>query len=241
MDTSTLILIMLPVFIFCLVMAVKHEKKKILKKTTKLEAIFGKIEEFHADKKILGLQSSYMLCFDNSKKQLFYTKGDNYRLLHYSDIIKVEMLEDNSLVMSKSALRTIGGGIIGGAVAGGAGAVIGGLSSSSKQKKMVSKVKVKILLRDISSPSLVITCFDSMLTDKKREVSIEGVSGIIYRQAREIIDIISVIIDKEDSQTQTEQTSASSLSDELLKLHELKEKGILTSDEFESQKCKLLS
>lgn len=241
MDLIEMFLIMLPIVIIFGLLGARHEKKKILKKTAKLEAVFGKIEEFHADKKVLGLQSSYMLCFDNTKKQLFYTKGENYRLLNYSDIIKVEMLEDNSLVMSKSALRTIGGGIIGGAVAGGAGAVIGGLSGNSKQKKMVSKVKVKILLRDISSPSLVITCFDSMLTDKKREVSIEGVSGIIYRQAREIIDIISIIIDKEDSPNQIEQPSTGSLSDELLKLHELKEKGILTSDEFDLQKTKLLS
>lgn len=237
---------MLPVFVFCLVMAVKHEKKKTLKNTNKLENIFSKINGFHTDKKILGFQSLYMLCFDNEKKQLFYTNGISHRLLNYSDIIKVELIEDNSIISSKSAIRTIGGGLVGGAVAGGAGAIVGGLSGSSKQKKKVSKVKVKILLRDISSPALIITCFDSIPMTRKTEVSptaIEGGATYLFglQQAEELVDTISVIIDKEDSQTQTKQPSISSLSDELLKLHELKEKGILSSDEFNLQKSKLLS
>lgn len=246
MDTSTFILIMLPVFIFCLAMAVKHEKKKTLKNTNKLENIFSKVNGFHTDKKIQGFQSLYMLCFDNKKKQLFYTNGLDHRLLNYSDIIKVELIEDNSIISSKSAIRTIGGGLIGGAVAGGAGVIVGGLSGGSKQKKKVSKVKVKILLRDMSLPALTITCFDSIPMTRKTEVSptaIEGGSTYLFglQQAEEIVDLISVIIDKEDSPNQTEQSSTGSLSDELLKLHELKEKGILTSDEFDLQKTKLLS
>lgn len=246
MDFVDMLLIMTPITIIFVILGVKHEKKKTLKNTNRLEDVFNIVKDFHTDKKIMGFKSLYMLCFDNTKRQLFYTNGVGYRLLNYSDIIKIELTENNSLISSKSAIRTIGGGLIGGAIAGGAGAIVGGLSGGSKQKKKVSKVKVKILLRNMSSPALIITCFDSIPMTRKTEVSptaIEGGATYLFglQQAEEIVDLISVIIDKEDSQNQTEQPSTGLLSDELLKLHELKEKGILTSDEFDLQKSKLLS
>ena len=54
-------------------------------------------------------------------------------------------------------------------------------------------------------------------------------------------DTFEIIIDSVNSEKKSTSNSYSSVSDELLKLNDLKEKGILTEDEFEQQKRKLLS
>ena len=72
----------------------------------------------------------------------------------------------------------------------------------------------------------------------------------IYKQglehAQQIIDLVSVIIDDVDRAEKQSFSSAlttpsSSVADELSKLAELKDKGILIEDEFNEQKKKLLS
>ena len=57
-----------------------------------------------------------------------------------------------------------------------------------------------------------------------------------------IVDHVSVIIDLVDKENGVQKRkSTSSIADELEKLYALKEKGILTEEEFQKQKDKLLS
>ena len=61
--------------------------------------------------------------------------------------------------------------------------------------------------------------------------------------ARQIADLVSVIIDdvdRQEKQNVSTPTVCGSVAEELSKLAELKEKGILTDDEFKEQKKKLL-
>ena len=66
------------------------------------------------------------------------------------------------------------------------------------------------------------------------------------QNAQKIADYVSVIIDdvdRQEKQTQTSQAPSSeksSLADELAKLAKLKADGILTDEEFQTQKAKLL-
>ena len=46
-------------------------------------------------------------------------------------------------MFTKSTGRTIGGAIVGGVLMGGAGAVVGGLSGDTKQKKEVKNMDIK--------------------------------------------------------------------------------------------------
>ena len=169
----------------------------------------------------------------------------------FDQIISVEILEDNTLLSSKSTTRTVGGALLGGAFAGGAGMIVGGLSGDSAQKKKVSMVSVKIRIRDYSTPSLLITCFDALkLTGHKEIKTTDGLFGQIYKDelqnAQKIADYVSVIIDEVDRQdkqlhmAQPVSSSNSSIADELAKLASLKEQGILTDEEFHIQKTKLL-
>ena len=160
------------------------------------------------------------------------------------------MIENGNTKMSKSTARTVGGALVGGVIAGTAGAIVGGLSGNSRKKHLVSTVQVKIRIKDISHSSLTIEAFNSkrMIASTANEIdTADAFFGKIYRQclsnANAIIDMVSVIIDevdREECQQNCGVTQNISVADELKKLVELKNEGVLSQVEFDAQKAKLL-
>ena len=228
----------------------KKEKRKNL-----LRQKLNKLEDFTITKELIGLENTYAIAVDQNKKKIAFIEMHNKRVIPFNHLLSVEVLEDNVILSQKSSLRTIGGAIVGGTIAGGAGAIIGGLSGDSKQNKKVSKVQVKVKVRDINNPSFIIDCFDckTMTTTGDPIKPTSTLEGYKYKQglndAQQIADILSVIIDATDrlekSSTNipmsSDLNSKSSIADELTKLAELREKGILTEAEFETQKKVILN
>lgn len=202
------------------------KKIKVLPNRDNLKIVFGKSYQ-------------YAFVLDNVGKVIHYMDEKHAQKIPFYKILSVELLEDNNVVSSKSTTRTVGGALLGGALAGGAGMVVGGLSGNTTQKKDVLKVTVKIRIRDYSIPSLSITCFDKTGSTGTYEEEIKN--------AQEIVDYVSIIIDEVDRkekrlQSAIQKTSGkSSVADELAKLASLKQQGILTDEEFRIQKVKLLS
>ena len=80
------------------------------------------------------------------------------------------------------------------------------------------------------------------------EIKPDGILGFKYKQglehANKIVDLVSVIIDdvdKNEKKSMIKNSSTNSIAEELSKLADLKDKGILTEEEFSIQKAKLLS
>ena len=234
-------------------MARDSENKK---RGSYLEQKLDSIVDFEVTQKWLGKENQFLFAIDDTNEKVLYISESSQWEIPFKQIMSVEVLEDNTLISSKSSIRTIGGTIVGGAVAGGAGAVIGGLSGDSKQKKKVSKVQVKIKIRDINRPSLTIDTYNCETMEVNyKPINIDSSIGkIIYEEVmnttNEIVDSLCVIIDQNDHAEQSSQGANSyepqqiqnngSIADELYKLAELKDKGILTDEEFYQQKQKLL-
>ena len=249
------------IIIFALVVAIiggllqaNSNSKKKNERNEAMKQILSGIEEFTVSKKIEGFGGHYIFAIDENNEKVALVTQTVKQVINFSDIIGVELIEDGSTISKKSATRTIGGAIVGGVLAGGAGTIVGGLSGSSKQKNTVSSISVKILLRSLDNPSLIVNCFDSrtMTVEGKASIETEGkLESYIYKigkqNADEIKDLISVIIDRVDNKTSEFKTTENvekkpdSISDELIKLNELKEKGILTEEEFTIQKSKILN
>lgn len=218
----------------------------------KLDKANEATDNFKASVKIVGYGAEYSFAVDNERKKIMIATADNDRSLaqkkfiNFADIISVELLEDSNVAFSKSAMRTIGGGLVGGAIAGGAGAIIGGLSGDSKVKKKVSKIEIRILVRNQSSPNYVIKCYNDQPIDVTSGLGKITYDGIMST-AKEIADHLSVIIDMMDREYQQQENMSiakpetKSIADELEKLCALRDKGILSAEEFEKQKEKLLS
>ena len=191
---------------------------------------------------------SYMFIMDDFYNVLVLIGKDTYEVFNYTDIIEVSYEENGNQLYTKSAGRTVGGAIVGGMLMGGAGAVVGGLSGATAQNKEVKSIDVKILLRSIERSSYVLH-FNAANRVLKTKVSTDKSLYEVYTKCANLAkDLFSVIIDKAQQQNDlnTQQVTSPSISpslsvaDELSKLAKLKADGILTEEEFQTQKAKLL-
>lgn len=247
----TFIIIALIVIIVGVVLQSNANAKEDNERGAKLNNIITQHPDFSPSIQVKGIKNFYTFAVDHNNRKVLYSNSINIYIIDFEQIISVEIEEDNSIVMQKSTLRTIGGALLGKSLAGEAGMIVGGLSGSSNQKKNVSNVNVKIRLRDINNPSILISCFNSrtMTTERKSEIKTDGIEGHLYRQgladAKKITDIITVIIDSVDNKSNSSKPifnkTNNSIADELSKLVVLKEAGVLTEEEFTQQKSMLLN
>lgn len=195
--------------------------------------------------RIIKCQNNFLVVDDNSSQVLISNTNKlniQYIKILYKDIISVEIEEDGVSVFQKSAGRTVGGALIGGVLLGGAGAIVGGLSGSSKESKRVFSIVIKLTLRDIETPIYKIVCYDGPELDVSYQNSIYK---RIIPEVNQIKDVLSVIIDKNVSESVQKQgfmsQTPTSIADELEKIAILRDKGVITEEEFQNQKKKLLS
>ena len=186
---------------------------------------------------------------DDFFKVLVLFGPNTHEVFNYADIIEVSYEENGNQLFTKSAGRTVGGAIVGGVLMGSAGAVVGGLSGASKQNKEIKNMDIKILLRSTSRTSCVLSFKDTDRILKTKDDSDRKLYETYAKNANQAKDIISVIIDNAKQVStpivqpviQNVSTTSSSVADELAKLAKLKADGILTDEEFQAQKAKLLS
>ena len=192
---------------------------------------------------------NYLFLMDDFFKVLVLVGPGYHEIFNYSDIIEVSYEENGSQLYTKSAGRTVGGAIVGGVLMGGAGAVVGGLSGASKQNKEIKNMDIKILLRSTSRTSCVLHFNDVDRVLKTKEDADRKLYETYVKNANQAKDVLSVIIDnaKQASAPIAQPIAqpvvapaSSSVADELAKLAKLKADGILTDEEFQAQKSKLL-
>ena len=212
----------------------------------------GSLPKKRGDKSTVNTRAvgKYLFIMDEFFKVLVIVGESSHEIFNYTDIIEVSYEENGNQLYTKSAGRTVGGAIVGGVLMGGAGAVVGGLSGASKQNKEVKSIDIKILLRSTSRTSCVLHFNDANRILKTKEDSDKSLYETYTKNANEAKDILSVIIDNAkqvqastpvtQSLVQQVPSSSSSVADELAKLAKLKTDGILTDEEFQAQKAKLL-
>ncbi len=192
---------------------------------------------------------NYHFVMDDFFNVLVIVTPSSYELFNYSDIIEVSYEENGTKLYSKSAMRTVGGAIVGGALMGGAGAIVGGLSGSSKKNLEIKTIQIKILLRNTQRTSLVLNFNDSNRILKTKDAKDNTLYENYQKNANYAKDLLSVIIDRAkqsgsptvQQDEQVPSSSKSGIADELAKLAQLKADGILTDEEFNTQKAKLLN
>lgn len=246
-------IILVILIVVCGILGASWENKQQKEREEVLDSIVSSMSDFDPSITINGIKGFYRFMVDKTNKKICYINSANKVIIPFDKIISVEYSENGTTLSSKSTMRTIGGTVVGGALAGGAGAVVGGLSGSSKIEKRIKKVQVKIRLRDISNPSFIINSFDAAtMTTKSDGVKEDNMEGYILKQGiqdgKRITDIISVIIDEVDNSSgkpvnvsNSTKSAQSSVADELNKLLDLKKEGVLTQKEFDQQKTKLLN
>lgn len=201
-------------------------------------------EEFEERKENFVKEFDSILEFDdkivalNKEKQELYILFDNEldKIIKFNSIIECQIIE-NSNVMDSGG---IGRALVGGMIAGGTGAIVG--ATTRKSKNIVSNLSIRVVTNDIEDSlyNLVIIA-DSIDTNKILEAD-------FYKQAinfaNNVYATIQAII-KDNSknikaETNIQEHSSNNGLEQLEKLAELKEKGILTDEEFTEAKQKIL-
>lgn len=161
------------------------------------------------------------------------------RKIKYSDILSIAIVQDDISILETNRTSQLGGALVGGILLGGVGAAVGALSGKKQSSTgKVKKLELVIKLNDTSNPIFTISKLHSE-TFMNNQNYIVPKKELDYWHA-----VFEAIIKQADMEYQNLNHASSrealSVSDELKKLAELKESGILTEDEFIQQKQKLL-
>jgi hypothetical protein len=159
----------------------------------------------------------------------------------YKDIFSSEIFEDGVTITKTVRSSQIGGALIGGLALGGVGAVVGGLTGKTQASDKVDKVDLRLTVNDTKNPIFNLNFLN--LPMKKNDTQ--------YKQAIErarhwhgLIEVLIKLADNEDKAVtkmkDPPKPLVGSIADELKKLAELRDEGILSVDEFQQQKLKLL-
>jgi hypothetical protein len=197
------------------------------------------------DKSSLALKAynDYAFVTDDENEFIAIVKPVSIQVLRYSDIVSISYEENGNNVYNKS----LGGAVVGGLLFGGVGAIVGGNTAKATQNKEVSSMSIKILLKSTSNPTIILNIY-SGATLKTKDAANRTLYEGLMKEVTGIKDIFSIIIDITDkhsaqaaSTPTTLMSSAGSVADELAKLAKLKDAGILSEEEFNAQKSKLLN
>ena len=224
-----------------------NEANKRKETQENIAALKSSAPEFNTTRSI-EISGDLVLLINDDAKQICILRPNIKKVIGFDQVIDVEYIVNEDTVASKSTLNTIGRAVIGGVLAGGVGAIVGGLSGKTKTESKISNIAVKVLIRDIDIPALNITYFDCKTLPDRKPVAPDS----IYCQneilmAQNFVNTISVIIEEgkrvEMPKAQERQMLPENISvaDEIKKLANLRDEGILTQEEFEKQKASLLS
>lgn len=177
------------------------------------------------------------MAINKEKKELYFLFNDELdKLIKYESIIECEIIENSNVVNSGG----IGRAIVGGLIAGDSGAIVG--ANTRKSKNIVSSLLIRIVTKEIDEPLYTLELLDYQIDTNKQ------LYANFYKQAMEFANNVYATIQaiiKDNNNTNVVETKQDLNSinglEQLEKLAELKDKGIITQEEFEETKKKILS
>lgn len=225
-----------------IVQAINTSKRK-----QEMESKLKSLPDFNPTQQVMGCDGNSGLAVDEKRKKICLITNNgasvSQRVIYYKDIFSVELFEDGTSVTKTVRSSQIGGAVVGGLLLGGVGALVGGLSGKTETSGKIKRIDLRLIVNDTNAP-LHDVAF--MNVEGKKD-------GIIYTQAIQVArrwhGIVEVLIKRADSEDRSLQNSerqtppgmpSASVADEIKKLAELHHSGVLTSDEFQQQKTRLL-
>lgn len=222
------------------------EEEKKFEKSRMTDDRLKRIPDHKSSQRYTSANGEVTLSIDESNKKITIIALNSFRDKAYSyrDILKSEILTDGVSVSSTNRGSQLGGALLGGLLAGGVGAMIGGLSGSSTIEEKVKKIELNVIVNDTANPIHKIAFLDSPFPYSKNTKEYKDAYNAAYH-CHQLMGILIKQADEEDKQKEATTNINNlqgniSVADELRKLVQLKEEGIISEDEFEAQKKKLI-
>lgn len=166
------------------------------------------------------------------------------KVISYKDLLSVEIFQDGDSITKTTRMSQAGSALVGNLLFGPAGAVIGALTSKKKTTGLVSQVALRILINDSSSPLHDVVL---LKVETKKDSQTYKTASELARNWHGTLEVFIRQSDKEDqfatdkSQSQqVEKIAVSSIADELTKLAALRQSNMISQDEYQRLKEKLI-
>lgn len=156
---------------------------------------------------------------DNRNIHIFDLHG-NHLIIPFDRLMGCDVFQD------KQVVGGIKRAVVGGLLAGGAGAVVGTMTAQSK----ITSMNLIIYQDDLQTPQIPIGLIVDGYGDIQRATAF----------ANEVISTFNVIIKQEEAKSSASTSNALIETDQLRKLKDLLDEGIITQEEFEEKKRKIL-
>lgn len=187
------------------------------------------------------ITSSYFL-IDEINRHVVFIKATKKEIksavLDFDKLVGMEIMQDGKVIYKKGV---IGGALIGGALLGETGAILGGMAGDTTEGGMIYSYKIVFSVDDMKQPIIEFELLDEAIdisSDLERPVfaSIKSFGGKVKSAVGSVIENAN-----KARVSKVEVTNPNmSIAEELKKLVTLKEAGVLTEEEFNAQKKKLL-
>jgi hypothetical protein len=221
------------------------QSKKALKKQKMMVNHLSLVKEFSASKQVLGSDGKTGLAIDEQRKKICLIdcrlETVSHRVISYKDLLSSEIFEDGTTITKTVRSSQVGSALIGGLALGGIGAIIGGLSGKTQTSGKVNRVDLRLTVNDTNAPLHDINFLE--IDNVKKDEPIYKATMQYVRQWHGLLEILikrADIEDKENALSSISQNQTGSIADEIKKLAELRDAGLLSSEEFQQQKAKLL-
>lgn len=149
--------------------------------------------------------------------------------IKYNQIVNFELVEDGDTI-TKGGL---GSATVGGALFGAGGAIAGAVLGAKKTKAVCNSLQLRISVADYYKKVIVVNYIE--LPTKSTSMTYKQ----MHEQAQKAVGELQVAV-ASIQRTTPQQGASSSMADEIAKLNQLREQGVLTEEEFITAKRKLL-
>lgn len=181
-------------------------------------------DEIKGIKKNNNVQSFSDVYFNNDTKQILYARMSMVGKYSYSDIVSYTPVNEGHGSIKK---HTVTRAVTGGLIAGGIGAVIGA-STGGKQYQYVDKLGVNITFNDGNTLPI------PLITSETKKNSFT--SNVLYQ----VFDKLCSLLDSIIALNQISNNNSNNDISNLKQLKQLVNDGVITQEEFEAKKKKIL-
>ena len=234
--------------------AEKRAKKEIQAKVEATIAAVRTNHDFDAADLYLNPKDHTGIAIDLTWGKLLLLRDGSETCVGFEQLISVELFEDSVSLVHTNRGSQVGGVIVGGLLAGGVGAVVGGLSGSRRSSEKVRKLVLKIITDDFNDPNHEVTfllhSFGEPSLNRRHPIYKEALENASLWHSRLTTIMKRTATGKmpeaegamiEHQRLDAAEDKRGSPADEIRKLWELREQGVISDEEFEEMKSNIIS
>jgi hypothetical protein len=242
---------------------IASQNKKL---SEEMDETIAALPGFKAGQFIRDNQQAFLVEVGERRVAVVARVGDKMtsRVFPIAKIVSVAIYEDGNSITETVRSSQLGGALVGGLLAGGVGAVIGGLSSKTETRQTVRDISLRFVLDDTRNPLCDVRLLfqpnerDSHVYKQTMDVARKwhGIVSILIRRADAEAKarqtepansqkaVVKEVVEQSKApalnSTSTSTPAVESVADEIRKLKGLMDEGLISAEQFQAQRDKLL-